>query len=221
MSTTPSIPEIVLPAESLDQATLIGHVRQLYEPLLALSAGDAAYQRDFVRPVRAGLRNCEALSIDRHPMHLRLPEMIRPRGMRIRRRRMRHDSSDISSVSIDTMPSVAARSAGAWIQLELARRERVQIRPRRPRRVIPGAPAMSVLQAVQIRLLRARPGLARLGQASLCGQGAAVGVELDGGVPTARYSSGSGSADGRGAGIRRGCVRPCVSCLAGCRAGMP
>jgi predicted naringenin-chalcone synthase len=55
-----------------------------YEPLLDLYPEDADYQQQFVHQVRTAARMAGALSIDAHPLHLPLPEIVRPRGWGIR-----------------------------------------------------------------------------------------------------------------------------------------
>lgn len=79
-----SIPEVVLPPEQIPHRTVLDEVYRQYEPLLARHPDDAEYQAQFVRQVETANRMAGALGIDVHPLHLPLPEVVRPRGWGVR-----------------------------------------------------------------------------------------------------------------------------------------
>jgi len=90
MSSTPafapilSVPEIVFPQTEIDHKAAVEQVAKLYEPLCAQRRDDPEYQREFVSEVALGLRMAANLDIDAHPVHLRMDQMARPRGLRAR-----------------------------------------------------------------------------------------------------------------------------------------
>lgn len=79
-----SVPHVVFPERRVDHAAIIDEVRKQYEPLCSLHPDDPDYQRDFTAQVKVALRMCGALSIDAHPVHLPVEEIVRPRGWRDR-----------------------------------------------------------------------------------------------------------------------------------------
>jgi predicted naringenin-chalcone synthase len=84
-----SVPEVVFPETHLDHRTMIDEVRRQYAPLCRDRADDREYQRTFTHQVEVALRMSGSLSIDAHPVHLPLSEIIRPRGWRTRNEQAR------------------------------------------------------------------------------------------------------------------------------------
>jgi predicted naringenin-chalcone synthase len=79
-----SVPEVIFPDTHIDHAVVIDEVRKQYEPLLHRYPDDPEYRREFTYQVEVALRMCGALSVDAHPVHLPLAEILRPRGWRVR-----------------------------------------------------------------------------------------------------------------------------------------
>jgi predicted naringenin-chalcone synthase len=100
-----SVPEAVFPPRSLSQRALIEAIGAEYAPLLERYPGDADYRAGFAGPASRALRMCGSLAIEEHPMHLPLPEILRPRGAGERNRQARE--------AFDAYAPLAAKEAMA------------------------------------------------------------------------------------------------------------